>query len=569
LAGRDVSSIFSFDPLRAHPSSQFSLVAFAALAIGLADAALVFSGKLGAGGAFQAIPPRLWVIAPICWAVVAIALAIPIFALSRRHGAACTAIAMGFLFLGIRIATQPPLRMAIGALAAVTAAALVWQLAKRWTSAPRRTAAVLTAVTLAALVVAAATMSRHRGVALRSGSDAARHPDVVVVFLDTVPYDSIFLRPGIVDPRFPALARLAAQSTVYDRAYTPSPWTLPAHLSAVTGLGAGRTGVGFDDQRYDLATPTLAERFRRRGYATAAVLSNSFLNAESGFARGFESFEQAQNALDVCRTAPGTLLDRWSPWFAGSVCNWTASAVTRRATRQVQNAGDRPLFLLLNYMDAHDPYYVESRCSEFAQGAPIPRDVPPDQYRSRYHGSHIAAIRCIDKHLAGLFSVLDARKRETVTAVLSDHGEHFGEHGLVRHGNSLYRQLLHVPLMVRVPGQAPRRVSEPVSIAALPGLVGAMSPEPFSGAVVSLLIPPAATASAVQWSAIGGRWHFITQGNQESLFDVIADPAEERNLLGLPSSSPARESLAHEVAREKRLLLPIDVREFRSLGYVR
>src|SRR5258706_311032 len=180
-------------------------------------------------------------------------------------------------------------------------------------------------------------------------------PNVVIVILDTVGHDALF------EASTPNVARLARGSVVFDRAYAQAPWTLPSHLSAFTGIPAQSLGIDFDQQRYTLSAPTLAEVYRRRGYRTAAVISNTFANRGSGFQRGFDIYEHAGNALDVCRTAAGMFADRHWTWFAARVCNWSASEVTGRLVAQMRDER-RPYFLVANYMDAPNPYYVEPRC---------------------------------------------------------------------------------------------------------------------------------------------------------------------------------------------------------------
>lgn len=554
-----------------HVSAHGSFIALAALVLGLADASLIARSVLGAAGAFQYIPPRVWLAAPICWMAVAVAFALPSFAVSRRRGAALTVIAMIALFLVARFHAQSPSRIAVAVLTMVIITAAVWLAAARWVSAPKRTVSALVAA--ATVVVGAAAVGRAQPTQPPSRMGPGPGPDVVIVFLDTVSYDAIFPRGKGVDPRLAFMARLAARSVVYDRAYTPSPWTLPAHFSAVTGIPSHRLGIGFDHQQYAGRTATLAERFRRRGYRTAAVISNTFLNRGTGFARGFERYEQAPNALDVCRTGPGLLLDRWSPWFAATVCNWSASEVTRRAFTHVAQDDGRPLFLLLNYMDAHDPYYVERQCDRPPGGNPLHRNVEPDEYRDRYYENHLAAIRCIDRQLGKLEAQLNKRKRGTVIAVLSDHGEQFGEHGLTGHGNSLYDRLLHVPLMITGPGLTPHRVSGPVSIEVLPRVVteivdhGRATAE--GGAIVSSLSPPGALARAEQWSLIRDRWHLIRRGDQLALYDLVADSAEERPIALSPATTTLFQTLSGELARETRSRVDPRSDKFRSLGYIR
>ena len=87
----------------------------------------------------------------------------------------------------------------------------------------------------------------------RSAAPATRQadgPNVVLIFLDTVRYDAVFDADGRVHSGLPALARLRAGSIALTRAYSTAPWTLPAHLSALTGLQAYELGVSFDSQEH-------------------------------------------------------------------------------------------------------------------------------------------------------------------------------------------------------------------------------------------------------------------------------------------------------------------------------
>ena len=540
-------------------SAAFSLIAGAAITIGLVDAALIASLRFGAAGAFQYIPPRLWVIAPLCWLAVALLVAIPAVALSRRWGAHATLVAMLTLFFAVRLGAQSRLRMAAGAIVGIVACAVAIFIAKRWLAAPRRAAAIV--ATILIIAFAAAAIERVDTKQSTTTKPPAR-PDVVVIVLDTVSHDAIFPNGRDVDPRMPNLARLAQRGIVFDRAYTTAPWTLPSHFSAVTGLPAHDLGVDFDDQRYTRSVPTLAQRYRRDGYRTAAVLSNTFLNRGTGFERGFDSFEHAGRALDICRTVPGLLVDRYSPWFAATVCNWSAREVTDRALAHIRD-DPRPLFLFLNYMDAHDPYYVAPECRERDTKSGRFRDVPPAAYRREHYANHIAAIRCIDRNLGRLFR---AFQREPIVAVLSDHGEQFGEHNLVRHGNSVYDQLLHVPMLLAGPHISPRRVTEPISIAELPRLLTspelAIAPSP----VISFLAGSTATGGIEQWSILRGPWHFISRRGREELYDLQSDPHELQNRAG---ETQLLNEFRAELAKQRRRNDDETTRTFRSLGYVR
>src|SRR5262249_19164009 len=146
---------------------------------------------------------------------------------------------------------------------------------------------------------------------------------------------------------------------------------------------------------------------------------------------------------------------------------------------------DRPFFAFLNYFDAHDPYLPPPPFNRRFGPALVPEeralmtgwwpcgqlklDRAQIELAMRAYDSCVAAL---DHHI-GL--PLDELERRGVLAnrlviITSDHGEHFGEHDLLLHGNSLYRDLLHVPLVVLFPGRVPagQRVREFVSLRDLP-----------------------------------------------------------------------------------------------------
>ncbi|HVJ28193.1 MAG TPA: sulfatase, partial [Vicinamibacterales bacterium] len=468
-------------------SAQITLAAAAAIVIGVVDAALVALSLAGAQGAFQFVPLRIWLVAPMIWTVIAAITVAGLLLFTRRWIGVLTPGILAIILLAIRLHNRPALlivAIAVLTLAMVVTHRPIYRLMAR----PRH---ITIGGILGCLIASATALATPFPVSVEAvGDQRDAGPNVILIFLDTVRYDAVFDGAGGVHKDLPTLVRLREESTVFTRAYATSPWTLPSHLSTVTGLPAHELGVSFDAQIYDRATQTLAERFRERGYRTSAVISNSFLNAGSGFARGFDTFQQAQAALDVCRTAPGLLAETYWVWFSAAVCNWTGGEVTRRAAALMDDEKG-PFFLTLNYMDAHDPYYVERSCGE-GRG-----------YRE--------ALRCLDRQLAPIVNWQSPR-RPTVVAVVGDHGEQFGEHGLQRHGNSLFVQLLHVPLMIRTTAaSSPRVDGTPTSIAAVPWLLGARTDRRPEGPALALLEPPAAGNQPAEWSATDGAWHLIVR----------------------------------------------------------
>jgi arylsulfatase A-like enzyme len=163
--------------------------------------------------------------------------------------------------------------------------------------------------------------------------------------------------------------------------------------------------------------------------------------------------------------------------------------------------------------------------------------------------------------------------RRSQDVLVADHGEHFGEKGLERHGNSLYTQLLHVPLIVNAPWLAPGHVSAPVDLVQFPSIVNAAasrsqlpSPLPIATAV---LVPQRVVSYNRWWSVIAGRWHLVVHDpGREEFFDMLADPSEASPLPEdrVPGEVAAR--LRIEVQHLRSTAAPDRGEYFRSLGYV-
>lgn len=307
----------------------------------------------------------------------------------------------------------------------------------------------------------------------RTPSSPGGHRNVVLVFLDTVRFDDAMA----VMPR---LARFRQSALSFDNAWAPAPWTVPSHFAVLTGLDPHRVMPNTGEHTYRGRPTTLAQRFAARGYTTGAVFANPLLSSEGGFARGYEDFVVARGA-GVCRSAIGDLLSRlWVNDAPRSpICGWfVASEVTSGATRFIRGA-ERPYFLTLNYLDGHDPYYVRPECRE-AGDQPFRRaererllasrpNKPGDpEIAARGREQYRKALRCLDRSLGDLLDVLERDPDFATTSVVfvGDHGEHF-ERSLGGHGNSLYRELIHVPFMARIPNTAPATVDGVIAIADL------------------------------------------------------------------------------------------------------
>lgn len=385
-------------------------------------------------------------------------------------------------------------------------------------------------------------------------------PNVLLITLDTVRADHLSLY-GYARDTTPFLRSFARTATVYTRALAPSNMTLSTHASLLTGLPASQHGahfVGDDDEGRPLPRrfPTLAENFRRRGYAVSAIAANwAYFSPEFGLDRGFSYYSaeppaRAGASLDYYsrRQTPWGVtrkshLLRYSAWWLLSHKlklwdehrdRWTADEVNAAAQRRFERPGSRPFFVFLNYFDAHGPYRAP---------APYDRRFPPptrslvDHWQSQYDGS----IAYLDSALQRLFqSLRDANAFDrTLIIVTSDHGESFYEHGTTGHGTTAYDEEVRVPLIVKLPGQRSGAVvDDAVALADVFGLASVGRAPIGAGDVVTEAFPlvstPATTSQRAQSgrAIIRGQFKLIqpSRGGGAKLYDLASDPREMRDI---------------------------------------
>ena len=337
------------------------------------------------------------------------------------------------------------------------------------------------------LILAGGLLTRQRLTEQRTmarlPAAASQAPNVLLLVLDTVRAKSLSLY-GYARATTPNLDRLAARGTVFERAFSTSPWTLPSHGSMFTGRFPHELTASWMTP-VDATHPTLAEVLGGQGYVSAGFVANTtYCNAEFGLDRGFVHYED--HRMSMAKVLWGTSLGN-TAIDALSLDEHFGSheSFGRKSAEQVngdflgwlaERDEDRPFFVFLNYFDAHHPYYAPTEFSHKFSSRPAAYmdTLTPEEIRD-LNDAYDGTIAYLDHHLGLLFDELERRGtlENTVIIVTSDHGEQFDEHGLLGHGNSLYLPLLHVPLFIVYPPAVPagRRSTAYVSLRDLPATV--------------------------------------------------------------------------------------------------
>jgi arylsulfatase A-like enzyme len=391
-----------------------------------------------------------------------------------------------------------------------------------------------------------------------------KRPNIILVTVDTLRADGPHCT-GNPLPLSPAVDSLADRGIVFESCTAHASSTAPALASLMTSRYSSEVGVMNNSHPLAQDCDTLALAMKRRGYRTAAFVSNFNLRERMGFHRGFDQYDARFPNREKNRSGHPER---------------TAERTTAAALSWLDREGDSktPFFLWLHYQDPHGPYVPPEEfvpdAGNYADrteelkillnnwgGGGIPsyqvlggrRDTA--YYAARYDGE----IAFFDSHFKDILEALDAKGLTGETAIIftADHGESMGEHGYYYcHEQDLFAELIQVPLIVALPGGEPSMRKERVchadilpTIAALGG--SEVFPAKDGGTPLyrgrNLLepLPPKnlrpiysetnfLAARTTFTSVIVGKWKLIRSSRIKKgdlLFDLETDPGEKVNIF--------------------------------------
>ncbi|MFT4710656.1 MAG: arylsulfatase A-like enzyme [Planctomycetota bacterium] len=308
------------------------------------------------------------------------------------------------------------------------------------------------------------------------GESAPSRPNLLFISIDTLRADALRKTVGPEQtPVTPFLDEFAEQCITFGQAWSHSPKTSPSHMTMFTGLPPRVHGVGNQQTSGNRIlgpnTRTLAETLQRAGYRTGAVTSGGNVAGKLGFERGFEIYNQQPHA-DGLRGKLGEA-DEW-------------------ITSVADEDPEQPWFFFFHTYSIHDPYLPPVEFQEPFVDAAYDGEIIGDKELLQYaidneddrakkeslhakivrnywarvnsknpqdlrHLSELytAGVAHMDSELGPFLAGLESSGMldNTVIILTSDHGEEFGEHGMLRH-QQLWNENLHVPLLVRLPDAA-------------------------------------------------------------------------------------------------------------------
>jgi arylsulfatase A-like enzyme len=414
-------------------------------------------------------------------------------------------------------------------------------------------------------------------------------PHVVLITVDTLRADHLKLY-GHTRETAPAISALATQGVTFMDAVAPAPWTLPTIASVHSSLYPSEHAVIGAKTRLDNSVETLAETLKRAGYRTIGVVSNRFASTNYGMAQGFDDFDDSQIVGHHDLSSEG---------------------ITRIAIEKLGKADGPPVFLWAHYFDPHftfvrhpqfgfaegytgrfdDQISIADVREAFTDGGVSEDDV---NYTKDVYDEEIAFT---DKWIGELLRTDGLNgARKTLTILTADHGEYFMERGRFFHGEDVYRELVHVPLIIAGDIDVDRhgtQVADTVSLTSIPATIMShlgIAEHSFNG--VNLLgsqeelrgVPVFAEGSHL-WGRVKNNEAIITpkwklihtpETGEMELYNRHEDPAELDNLY-TGSLSPELQPLLTQLSAFPAETItetaeaetsPETIRQLEALGYV-
>jgi arylsulfatase A-like enzyme len=404
-------------------------------------------------------------------------------------------------------------------------------------------------------------------------------PNVILISIDALRPDHLHCY-GYPRETSPRIDQFAAEGALFQNVISSTSWTLPAHACMFTGLADSVHGCTDTDRRLHKDHYTLAERLQDVGYATVGFFSGPYLHPVFALNQGFETYVDCTSYPELTKqTAESSGTVEGGAIWEAMQQDITNPKVLAEVQGWLHQNPRRPFFMFIHMWDVHfdyippppfdtlfDPDYTGSVTGErFFFNPKINPDMPKrdlEHLLALYDGE----IRWTDQHVGQIFDELKTLKLldGSVVIVTSDHGTAFLEHGLKGHRNSLFDEVLRIPLIVRYPpaiaaGQRlPQQVRMMDLLPTVLDLLNLSSPKPLMGQSLAPLfaggmLPREAEPALSELDTWNHRLQSFRRPERKTIFDLEANGGVVYDLLSDPGELaplPDRNSPIHAAAIE-------------------
>lgn len=490
------------------------------------------------------------------------------FAVARYH------VLQRIFHEGVELLSPTGLAVHLGIVVGlVLVAALLWLVARR-VQAHRHGlgGAAVGFVVLYAVcrVVAAVAGSAATPEVARQASADPQRPNIILIIADTLRADAVKVADA-------GLARLVRDGVVFENTYAQASWTRPSVATLLTSQYPSQHGAIHKTHLLSNRVTTLAEALADEGYWTAGFVTNINMAPVFNFQQGFDEYVYLEPSFYFGASVSAASLALYKGlrvvrekllrdriYFQNYYQD--AEVVGAAVSQWLEQKPPEPFFLLIHYMDPHDPYF---EIPYSGTGVARVIDQNPDPANAeRMHELYRQGVGYLEEHLDHMLGELAEHGYydRSVVALTSDHGEEFQEHGGWWHGTTLYEEQLRVPLVIkpragsRAAGVEPRRARLLDVAPTLMHAAGLTPPASFAGNDLFGNPPTYPIHAEVDHEGnrvsvwLDGDWKLITanadnprQLQPVELYDLSRDPHERNNL----SASEAARVQAMSAAQQQ------------------
>lgn len=439
-------------------------------------------------------------------------------------------------------------------------------------------------------------------------------PNIIFIVLDTLRADCLPFHGAKHEVHVPNLRAFSRDAIQFSQAVSHAAWTKPAMASLLSGMLPPAHGARVVHSVLPDQLTTFPEILRETGYLTMGISNNAHLSSEFGFGQGFDVYRDKDRAIYFGAPACAehlsfyrllrklrVALTRYLRQGNVNVRDYyrPADEVASEGLALLDEArggGGVPLLLYLQFMDVHEPYLdrAESKTYSHEQLGWRP---DADRYADAMRDAYLRELEYLDENLGCLLEGLRSRDMydSSLIVVTADHGEEFADHGGWWHGYTLYEEMVRVPLLIKLPGNAlggTRREEMVRHIDVAPTLLGLAGAAPAPSMQGRNLLhqdaregpPPPAYIESLFFSKrlkgvriTKGKIVFDETNEQGAtqVFDLIEDTSEQDNLHGKRHGLERElrdtyENLTRESPLSEEFVPPVPahvVEQLESLGY--
>jgi len=385
-----------------------------------------------------------------------------------------------------------------------------------------------------------------------------KRPNIILIVIDTLRADHVGCY-GYQRNTTSNIDRLAREAVLFKNAISAAPWTLPSFASLLTSQYPCVLGIRGKLAGVDSRFPLLSEVLKQYNYTTHGVFSCGNLSPRLGFGRGFDNY-----------------YNRRSPRHGAG---FTSPNVTKEAISFLRKGHKEPFFLFLHYFDPHYNYILHKQYNYYPNyRGKVKRNHSILDLWHKLHELSEDDVRYLlalyDSEIAFtdeyIGKLLDELKKQglyenSIIIVTADHGEEFLERGWLGHTITLHEELLHVPLIMKLPGYSARIIDSPVGLIDIVPTIyqymGLKMPDGLEGKALDLnrgdsianrpIFTETFNSQKLQLNTRPVAFRSIVSGNWKLIYDEIKDSNQVYNLSEDPHE---RNDLSGQHGEQKRML---------------